>query len=92
MRIKGYEKLKEDMDLALSEAYRKGYEDARKETSELDSAYIKGYEDGVAANPKREEGMWLIHNDDRWECSICRKKVVQFVAHKYCPNCGAKMG
>ena len=29
-----------------AEAYQQGYDDARKETAELDSAYMKGFEDG----------------------------------------------
>ena len=53
--LKGYEMgqkradtcpIKCDIEQIRAEAYQQGYDDARKETAELDSAYMKGYEDG----------------------------------------------
>ena len=35
-----------DIEQIRAEAYKQGYEDAMKQTAELDSAYMKGFEDG----------------------------------------------
>lgn len=80
---------------ALSESiYMSGHGLDWKDSDDIaEQLYAEGYR-------KQKEGEWLMPaSGEPWEgrsfgmCSVCGKVDDGFIekAHKYCPNCGAKM-